>query len=55
MYGWVVASPSIPRDVGYATVAVTGSPRVRLGLVADTHIPEAQAQLWPQVFEAFAG
>jgi len=36
-----VASPSIPQDVGYATVAATRPARVRLGLVADTHIPEA--------------
>jgi predicted phosphodiesterase len=50
-----VASPSIPRDVGYATVAAATSARVRLGLIADTHIPEARAQLWPQVFGAFAG
>jgi predicted phosphodiesterase len=50
-----VASPSIPRDVGYATIAVTASARLRLGLVADTHIPEARAGLWPQVFDAFAG
>ncbi len=50
-----MASPSIPQDVGYATVAVTASARVRLGLVADTHIPEARAELWPQVFDAFAG
>ena len=28
---------------------------MRLGLVADTHIPEARAELWPQVFDAFAG
>jgi predicted phosphodiesterase len=55
MYGWIVASPSIPRDVGYATVTVTAAARVRLGLIADTHIPEARAQLWPQVFDAFAG
>ena len=55
MYGWIVPSPSIPRDVGYATVAVTASGRARLGLIADTHIPEARAQLWPQVFDAFAG
>ena len=27
----------------------------RIGLIADTHIPEARATLWPQVFEAFAG
>jgi uncharacterized protein len=55
MYGWVVASPSIPRDTGYATVAGTGSAPLRLGLIADTHIPEARAELWPQVFGAFAG
>jgi uncharacterized protein len=55
VYGWVVASPSIPRDVGYATVTASGSARVRLGLIADTHIPEARAELWPQVFDAFAG
>jgi len=52
---WYVASPSIPRDVGYATVAGSAAGRLRLGLVADTHIPEARAQLWPQVFDAFAG
>src|ERR1700760_3898983 len=52
---WYVASPSIPRDVGYATVAAVAPGRMRLGLIADTHIPEAQAQLWPQVFDAFAG
>lgn len=27
----------------------------RIGLVSDTHIPEARAELWPQVFEAFDG
>ena len=27
----------------------------RIGLVADTHIPEARATLWPQVFDAFEG
>ena len=27
----------------------------RIGLIADTHIPEARAALWPQVYEAFAG
>jgi uncharacterized protein len=50
-----VARPSIPRDVGYASVPARGSGGVRLGLIADTHIPEARAQLWPQVFTAFAG
>ena len=27
----------------------------RIGLIADTHIPEARATLWPQVYDAFAG
>ena len=27
----------------------------RIGLIADTHIPEARKTLWPQVFDAFAG
>ena len=27
----------------------------KIGLIADTHIPEARATLWPQVYEAFAG
>ncbi|MEM7017602.1 MAG: metallophosphoesterase family protein [Pseudomonadota bacterium] len=26
---------------------------MRIGLVADTHIPEARKELWPQVFDAF--
>ena len=29
--------------------------RLRIGLIADTHIPEATPQLWPQVFDAFRG
>lgn len=28
---------------------------LRIGLVADTHIPEARKELWPQVYEAFEG
>jgi len=28
---------------------------LRIGLISDTHIPEARASLWPQVFDAFAG
>lgn len=28
---------------------------MRIGLIADTHIPEARPELWPQVFEAFRG
>lgn len=29
--------------------------RFRIGLIADTHIPEARPELWPQVFAAFEG
>lgn len=28
---------------------------IRIGLISDTHIPEARYELWPQVFEAFRG
>ena len=28
---------------------------LRIGLISDTHIPESRYELWPQVFEAFAG
>lgn len=28
---------------------------MKIGLVSDTHIPEARPELWPQVFEAFRG
>jgi putative phosphoesterase len=28
---------------------------MRIGLISDTHIPEARAQLWPEVFHAFEG
>lgn len=27
----------------------------RLGLISDTHIPEARPELWPQVFDVFQG
>ena len=27
--------------------------RLRIGLISDTHIPEARQELWPQVFDAF--
>ena len=26
----------------------------RIGLIADTHIPESRSELWPEVFEAFS-
>lgn len=28
---------------------------MRIGLISDTHIPEAHPELWPQVFHAFDG
>ncbi len=28
---------------------------MRIGLISDTHIPEACAHVWPQVLEAFEG
>lgn len=42
-----------PLDVGHARV--DGHGPLRIGLISDTHIPEACPQLWPQVFDAFAG
>ncbi len=27
----------------------------RIGLISDTHIPEARDSLWPQIYDAFAG
>jgi putative phosphoesterase len=29
--------------------------RFRIGLIADTHIPEARHELWPQAYDAFRG
>lgn len=34
---------------------LTAMASMRLGLISDTHIPEARAELWPQVFDAFRG
>ena len=28
---------------------------LKIGLISDTHLPEAGRALWPQVFDAFAG
>jgi putative phosphoesterase len=33
--------------------ALATARRLRIGLVADTHIPEAREELWPQVYDAF--
>jgi putative phosphoesterase len=39
-------------DLGRATI---GAQRLRVGLISDTHIPEARKELWPQVFSTLAG
>ena len=35
--------------------ALSGRTSLRIGLISDTHIPEARPELWPQVFTAFDG
>jgi putative phosphoesterase len=40
--------------VGRATITADGAV-LRIGLISDTHIPEARAELWPQAFAALAG
>jgi uncharacterized protein len=37
------------------TTELSSRPRLRIGLISDTHIPEARAELWPQVFDVFDG
>ncbi|MCU1690808.1 MAG: phosphodiesterase, family [Pseudonocardiales bacterium] len=32
-----------------------GRTALRIGIISDTHVPEARRELWPQVFDAFAG
>jgi putative phosphoesterase len=32
-----------------------GTAPLRIGIISDTHVPEARRELWPQVFDAFAG
>jgi putative phosphoesterase len=39
-------------DLGRVTIA---QERLRIGLISDTHIPEARAELWPQAFSALGG
>jgi len=41
-----------PLDVGQQRIP--GRQPLRIGLISDTHIPEACPQLWPQVFDAFS-
>ena len=38
-----------------ALTALAAAESLRIGLISDTHIPEARRELWPQVFEAFVG
>ena len=37
------------------TTELSSRQRLRVGLISDTHIPEARAELWPQVFSVFEG
>jgi putative phosphoesterase len=48
----IAAASDPPLDVGRASVP---GARLRIGLISDTHIPEARSELWPQVLAAFAG
>lgn len=42
-------------EAGTAQIAAPAHGRpLRIGVISDTHIPEARAQLWPQVMGAFA-
>jgi uncharacterized protein len=34
---------------------LSGRASLRVGLISDTHIPEARPELWPQVFDVFQG
>lgn len=46
--------PGAAADLG-ALGALAGARALRIGLISDSHIPEARAGLWEQVFTAFAG
>jgi putative phosphoesterase len=41
--------------VALHSLELSGRTALRIGLISDTHIPEARAELWPQVFSVFAG
>ena len=49
-----VTSAEAAPDAGPASTATHPGP-LRVGLVSDTHIPEARPELWPEVFDAFRG
>ena len=40
-------------ELELVTSELSGLERLRVGLISDTHIPEARAELWPQVFDVF--
>jgi putative phosphoesterase len=42
-------------DVAHFQQTLAGATSLRVGLISDTHIPEAMPELYPQVFEAFDG
>jgi putative phosphoesterase len=44
-----------PDVVELVTSELAGQDHLRVGLISDTHIPEARAELWPQVFDVFDG
>jgi uncharacterized protein len=44
-----------PDVVELVTSELSGQHHLRVGLISDTHIPEARAELWPQVFDLFDG
>jgi len=46
------ATPLEEIDLGRVTI---DRERLRIGLISDTHIPEARAELWPQAFAALGG
>ena len=50
-------NPDAPggRPAGADDVRAVGRATVRIGLISDTHIPEARPELWPQVFDVFDG
>jgi hypothetical protein len=42
-------------SLALTTSELSGRTTLHIGLISDTHIPEARAVLWPQVFDVFAG
>ena len=46
--------PVLPEEVDLGRDAIVHE-RLRIGLISDTHIPEARPELWPEVFTTLAG